>query len=225
MAGGFAHALKFDAEVPAEIRNQAIADLDFVYQIQGQGQTKLHGKIFGTVSGASYKSFFESRIQFIGLDPFKESAPQPTSFKMGFAEFLQRQIEAPKTQAATAYVSPVLGANQIWLTDQFVQGSHPQIARVMVLFHEARHSEKTRDHWAHVKCPVPFLDENGQDMVSLLSGTKLAGLDACDDTIFGSYGVSAIMLENISRYCTNCSEKIKMDADLYAKDQMRRILR
>jgi cyclophilin family peptidyl-prolyl cis-trans isomerase len=40
----------------------------------------------------------------------------------------------------------------------------------------------------------------------------------------GSYGSSMIMLKNISKYCTNCSDKVKLDAGIYADDQFKRII-
>ena len=32
------------------------------------------------------------------------------------------------------------------------------------------------------------------------------------------------MLKNISKYCSNCNDKVKMDAALYADDQLGRII-
>jgi hypothetical protein len=67
------------------------------------------------------------------------------------------------------------------------------------------------------------LDENGHEKVSIWTGASLAGEPACDTTAFGSYGSSTIMLKNISKFCTNCADKVKMDADLYSTDQLGRI--
>ena len=75
----------------------------------------------------------------------------------------------------------------------------------------------------HDTCPRPFLDANGKDMTSIWTGAKLEGQPACDSTYQGSYGSSTIMLKNVAKFCTNCSDKVKMDADIYANDQLGRI--
>ena len=111
----------------------------------------------------------------------------------------------------------------MWLTQNFIKFSHPQIARLMVVYHESRHSEVAHGNWAHDTCPTPFLDANGHDMKSIWTGASLAGEPACDSTQFGSYGSSTILLKNVAMYCTNCGDKVKMDADLYATDQLGRI--
>jgi hypothetical protein len=115
--------------------------------------------------------------------------------------------------------------NKMWLTENFVKFSHPQIARAMVVYHEARHSETKNGNWSHDRCPRPFLDDNGKEKVSIWTGAKLAGEAACDSTPFGSYGSTVILLKNISMFCTNCNDKVKMDSDLYAMDQLGRINR
>lgn len=111
----------------------------------------------------------------------------------------------------------------MWLTPNFVKFNMPQIARIMVIYHEARHTEAENGHWSHDYCPTPFLDENGQDIKGMYSGMKLEGEPACDSTYKGSYGSSTIMLKNIAKYCTNCSDKLKMDADIIVADQLNRI--
>jgi hypothetical protein len=148
--------------------------------------------------------------------------------KMGFRKYsalVERQeIDSSQNKAKEiAAVIPTLGAQKMWLTENFVKASYPQIARLMILFHEARHAEPDHQNWSHARCPIPFLDEQGHEKVSIWSGGKLSGEEACDDTAFGSYGTSSILLHNISRYCSNCSDKMKMDADVYALDQAERL--
>jgi hypothetical protein len=111
----------------------------------------------------------------------------------------------------------------MWLTENFTKFNMPQVARMMVIFHEARHTEAAHNFWSHDYCPTPFLDENGNDIKGLYSGAKLEGQPACDSTPYGSYGSSTIMLKNMAKYCTNCSEKTKMDAELIVADQINRI--
>lgn len=189
----------FDSDVPAAIQKQMLADLAFMYGLKGSGATPLHQQIFGTVDGASYKNFFESRVTGIGMDGCGNGN-------------------------AVACVIPFRDPSKMWLTNNFIKFSHPQVSRMMVVFHEARHTETRNGNWPHATCPTPFLDDNGNDMKSIWTGALLAGEPACDETPLGSYGSSTILLKNIQLKCTNCTDKVKMDAGLYADDQMGRII-
>jgi hypothetical protein len=200
MIGLQAHALSFDSDVPQDIQNQMVQDLGFINQLTGSGQTPFHKQIFNEVSGSAYKTFFETRITSVGVDDCGGGA-------------------------AVACVQPFFDPNKMWLTENFIKFSHPQVARMMVVYHEARHSESKNGNWMHANCPRPFLDENGKDKVSIWTGAKLEGQPACDSTYQGSYGSSTIMLKNISKFCSNCTDKVKMDADIYAMDQLGRINR
>ena len=193
-----AKALSFDADVPAAIQTQMVDDLAFINQLTGSGQTPFHKEIYGDVSGTNYKTFFESHITSVGLDSCGGGA-------------------------AVACVQPFFDPNKMWLTNNFIKFSHPQVARMMVVYHEARHSESDHGSWGHDSCPRPFLDANGKDMQSIWTGAKLEGQAACDSTYLGSYGSSTVMLKNISKFCSNCSDKVKMDANIYATDQLGRI--
>jgi hypothetical protein len=166
--------------------------------IEGSETSRLHQEIFGEVGGANYKKFFESRVTDIGLHG------------CGSAN-------------AVACVIPFLGHTRIWLTENYTKFSHPQIAKMMIVFHEARHTEKQNGYWSHADCPTPFVDKNGQEIKSIWTGATLAGEPACDETPFGSYGSSMILLKNVSKFCSNCTEKVRSDAGLYADDQYKRI--
>jgi hypothetical protein len=191
-------ALAFDSDVPAAIKTQMLEDLGFIKTIAGSGATPLHRRIFGAVDGPSYDAWFRSRVYSVGLNDCGSSK-------------------------AVACVIPFEDPSKMWLTQNYIKFSHPQIARLMVVFHEARHTETQNGNWPHAYCPDPFQDANGDDMKSIWTGASLAGEPACDTTPFGSYGSSTIMLKNIQRFCTNCTDKVKMDAGLYADDQMGRI--
>lgn len=191
-------ALSFDKNVPAAIQTQMNDDLAFINQLTGGKATPFHKAIYGDVDGTAYKRFFESHITSVGLS-------------------------ACGGGAAVACVQPFFNPHKMWLTDNFIKFSHPQVARMMVVYHEARHSETENGNWGHDTCPTPFLDENGKDMASIWTGAKLEGQPACDSTHLGSYGSSTIMLKNISKFCSNCSDKVKMDADIYSNDQLGRI--
>ena len=189
----------FDANVPADIQKQMLADLAFIKGIMGEKASALHRKIYGAVSGSDYTKFFESRVSAIGMN------------SCGNAN-------------AVACVIPFRDPSKMWLTQNFIRFSHPQVSRMMVVFHEARHTETKNGNWSHATCPEPFKDENGKDIKSIWTGAMLAGEPACDETPLGSYGSSTIMLKNIAKFCANCTDKVKMDAGLYADDQMGRII-
>lgn len=189
----------FDSDVPADIQKQMLADLQFMYVLKGSGATPLHQKIFGPVDGSSYQKFFESRVTAIGMNGCGNGN-------------------------AVACVIPFRDPSKMWLTKNFIRFSHPQVSRMMVVFHEARHTESRNGNWPHADCPTPFRDADGKDMKSIWTGALLAGEPACDETPLGSYGSSTILLKNIQKSCTNCTDKVKMDAGLYADDQMGRII-
>ena len=192
------HGFVFDEDVPADIQKQMNADLAFIQSIAGNGATPFHQKIFGKVNGPDYIKFFNDRVTGIGMNGCGNGN-------------------------AVACVIPMMDPSKMWLTQNFVKFKHPQVSRMMVVFHEARHTETDNDNWPHATCPTPFLDAAGKDMVSIWTGAKLAGEPACDVTPYGSYGSSTIMLRNIQKFCTNCQPLVKDAADLYAADQMGRI--
>lgn len=191
-------AYEFDSNVPSDIRQQTIDDLNFMKSITSDETSALHQQIFGNVDGAVYTKFFEDRVLKIGMNSCGSSS-------------------------AVACVIPWYG-KKIWFTQNYIKFQHPQISRMMVVYHEARHTESENGNWSHADCPVPFLDENGENMKSIWTGAELAGKPACDITPEGSYGSSMIMLKNISKFCTSCNEKVKLDAGIYADDQFARVV-
>jgi hypothetical protein len=195
-------ALQFASDVSAELRGQLEADLAFVATIRGQQASPLHRSIFGDVDGQAYDRFFRSRVTFVG------------------------RHDCGSANAVACVIPPIFGlgtTSKIWLTENYVRFSHPQIARLMILFHEARHTEHLHGFWRHAYCPNPFVDADGNPMVSVWTGAPLAGEPACDETPRGSYGSSLIMLKNIAKFCTNCGDKVRVDAGIYADDQLGRI--
>jgi hypothetical protein len=93
---------------------------------------------------------------------------------------------------------------------------------VSTILHDSRHAEY--EHRFHARCPVPFRDENGRDIVSRFSGIRLEGQFACDHAAAGSYGLQVEFLKNTQLHCANCSEKVKKDAEIFASDVLNRIL-
>ncbi len=193
-----AAAFSFDNDVPKDIQNQMLADLKFIGTIQSDCSSDFHLKIFGKVDGRDYTHFFETRVLSIGLS----------------------DCGNPKAVACVNIFNP----SKMWITNNFIKFSHPQVARMMIVFHESRHTESQNGNWMHATCPNPFLDENGKEIKSIWTGSSLAGEPACDITPFGSYGSSMIMLKNISKFCKNCSEKVRQDAGIYADDQFKRVI-
>lgn len=195
---GFAQALSFDSDVPQSIQTQMNEDLKFIYQVTGNGSTPLHTEIFQAVSGSAYKNFLESRVLSVGMD-------------------------ACGGGGAVACVRPNHDFTKMWLSPNYAGFDMPLVDRIDIIYHEARHTEVQSEFWDHDDCPIPFLDENGQDIRGSKSGIKLEGLAACDATPYGSYGSSTIMMKNIVKYCTNCSDKVKMDAQLLVDEMMLRM--
>lgn len=193
-----ARELKFDSNVPASLKAQMLDDLKFMESIRSNRATTLHTKIFGKVAGADYLKFLTSRVYSVGVS----DCGSPT---------------------AVACVKPWV-VNKIWMTKNYTQFSHPQIARLSIVYHEARHTEGQNGNWQHADCPTPFRNSLGQDIKSIWTGAPLQGQPACDVTPYGSYGSQTILLRNIAMNCTNCSEKVLADADLYAMDQFQRII-
>ena len=190
--------LKFDLDVEAPLKKQMMDDIAFVQGIRGHKASPLHEMIFGAVDGPNYFAWLNKRVFSVGMD----DCGNPN---------------------AVACVNPEV-ANKIWITQNYVKFDHPQIARLSVVYHEARHTESAHDNWSHAKCPTPFKDSKGVDMRSIWTGALLQGEPACDITAFGSYGSATIFLKNISLNCDNCSEKVKADADLFGTDQLGRII-
>lgn len=190
-------ALIFSPQVPEAVKQQVLDDLKLIGSVEASGSTPLHQTIFGEVSGTNYSKFFESRMKKVGMGCGGGNA--------------------------VACVKPYQSNSTMFLTENYIKFSHPAIARLMVVFHEARHGEGQNGNWHHAVCPTPFIGEDGKEIKSIWTGATLAGEDACDISPMGSYGSSTIMLKNISKFCTNCNSKMKLDADIYAMDQLKRI--
>lgn len=78
-------------------------------------------------------------------------------------------------------------------------------------------------NWIHAVCPIPYVDENGKDIVGIISGAKMEGMAACDTNPLAAYGLQAVLLKNIEKHCANCSEKTLMDAKIFGDDTIYRI--
>jgi hypothetical protein len=182
--------LKYDANVAPAVKQQMEDDIVFINSIKGAKTTPLYSQIFGTMDGSNLTNWLLSRVKSVGYEV--------------------------RDDGAVAFVW-LLMPTKMWLTQNFVQFSHPAIARLMIVYHEARHTETKSGGNPHATCPTPFKNEKGEDMKSIWTGRLLQGEPACDISPFGSYGSSTILLKNVAMNCESCSEKVKMDADIYAR--------
>ena len=184
--------IQFDSDVSLSLRAQVTGDLAFVDSLQGTNQSPLHKEIFGNVGGSVYHQWFYQRVFFFGVD---------------------------SCGSGGGAVACVKGdANKIWVTNNYINSDYPQIARLMTIFHEARHTEEANNNWPHAKCPLMF------PYRSIWTGARLGGHAACDTTVYGSYSSATVMLNNISKFCSNCSDKVKADAAIYSDDQAKRVI-
>ena len=192
-------ALTFSNKVPPAVQSQMLGDLQLVQQIQGTGATPIFAKMFsGPLGGVSLTQFFTTRI--FGVD-----------------------LNNCGGGAAAACVIPKINDHVMFLTPNFVNLPIPQIYRISIVFHESRHTETAQNNWGHVICPTPFKDAQGKDIRGIISGTLMQGLPACDNTPFGAYALQAELLKNVQYFCSNCNDKIKMDAKLFGDDTVNRI--
>lgn len=184
--------LQFDSNVSIKLKNQVLNDFGLIESVTSVRESPLHREIFGRIDGSNYLQWFESRVKFFG-------------------------VSSCGGGGAVACMKPSY-PNKIWVTGNYTGIDHPQIARLMTLYHEARHTEVDAGYWSHARCPSNF------PYRSIWTGKRLAGSTACDATAYGSYASASVMLNNISKFCANCSEKVKQDAKVYSDDQVKRVV-
>lgn len=188
---------RFSDNVGSELREQINSDLKFLSEIRGSDATPLHTHVFGTVEGKEYARFLNQRISSFDLS---DDGPDNAAAYV--------DLKFPK----------VMKFKSLYLTSGM-----PQILRVSVILHEARHTEIENHGWPHEVCPLRFMDRSGQE-ITALSGEKYALHLACDSDEMGAYGIQIIMLKNVARFCTSCTEKVKMDAEFAANQLMMRMI-
>lgn len=198
------HALAeitFDNEVPMDLQTQIRGDLDMISSVQGTTGSATFQSIFQTkiLDGVSLKNFFNQRITAFGMD------------------------DCGGGGSVAACVIPWNSTSKMWVTPNYVKFSAPQLFRISIIFHESRHTEENNGFFSHVNCPVPYKDASGRDIVGIISGRPMAGLPACDNKINGAYGLQAVLLKNVEHACTNCTEKVRQDGQLFGNDAINRI--
>ncbi|MBS1958756.1 MAG: hypothetical protein JST80_04715 [Bdellovibrionales bacterium] len=123
-------------------------------------------------------------------------------------------------RTAVAYFQSI-SAGKIWVTKNYIKYPLPMIYRVSTFLHEARHTEDEFNY--HADCPKPYKLSNGEPVLSYYSKRPLAGDDACDDSAVGAYGIEGIFYRNIVRYCDNCTDKVKADAEIQFEESLKRV--
>jgi hypothetical protein len=202
---GTAFGLEFSAQFPAPLKTQLEDDLQFLGALSAETSdsknpaSPFHQEIFGDFTGETYRRWFENRVQKAGTD------------------------SCGGQSSVTACVFGIM-PKWIYLSPNYLKFSMPQVVRASILIHEARHNEPENRNWPHEKCPIPFQDENGEDIKGLFSGIRLEGVAACDQTALGSYGTQLIFLATIANHCQSCTEKVRADARMMADDTFKRML-
>ncbi|MCC7405808.1 MAG: hypothetical protein IT288_15515 [Bdellovibrionales bacterium] len=194
--------MKYSREVPASVRQTIDADLNLLYSLELSGQTPLHSEIFGQARGTTYKRFFEKYVQEIGFHDCGGGSSVACAF-------------------------PGSDPRKIFLTPHYLSSpKSSSVTRLSSLFHETRHLDSNFANWPHELCPTPFLDEQGKDIIGIVSGLKMEGLEACDWSVYGSYAhhITAIMFYNMARFCSNCNREFRAKAEELGLDQMRRVI-
>ena len=191
--------MDFDSMITPSVKKLILSDLDFVEKIQTTSETPFHHTVFGGYGGAVYSRWFGQRINKFG-GVYEGGRNSLASFMSGYP--------------AELFVT----------LDYFSDENIPQMGRISIYFHEARHAEGgyTPNH-PHVMCPKNFKDKNGNEIVGRFTKIKIAGRAGCDSDPMGSYGISLIMMRNIAMYCQNCNQMEKAQAQLYAEDYFQRI--
>jgi hypothetical protein len=122
--------IQFDSNVSTDLQTQVLSDFQLIQSVTSSKQSPLHQEIFGAIDGANYLTWFQSRVKFFGVNSCGGGG-------------------------AVACVKPQY-ANKIWVTGNYTGIDHPQIARLMTLYHEARHTEDANNNWPHAQCPSNF---------------------------------------------------------------------
>jgi len=188
----------FSSSVPISIQNQVVQDLKFIYAYpEYPGAGPLHQELFGTISGKNYEKFFSDHINTIDSG------------------------DCAGGKGVMACALGVFGIfKRMWLTSSYGVGSQPQVYRISILFHEARHTESVNNNWSHISCV-----ELQKDVRNRVYGShNLYGQEACDDVSRGSYGLQVVLMSNLAANCKDCSSKFKMDALWNAGHYLERVI-
>ena len=188
------------ASMESKVQAQVKEDLAFLGSIKSNHSSPFHVQFLGQVNGEDYLRWVNQRIY-------------------------NYQYHAAKggDQTTFAYYKPG-GAYMLYVTENYFKYSLPQIFRLSLIIHEARHAENIDGAWPHATCPIPFVDSNKNDVIGYFTHAKMEGTSACDDQIGGSYSLAAIFLLNIAQNANNVTEKVKLDAKIFGEDTLKRVI-
>lgn len=204
-----AQSTEFQADVPLELREQVVLDLKRLDSLEYSRVTPFFERLFfwnqsnasrSHNEATSLLNWFEERIRTIGM-------------------VHDRHVSETVTHLVDIREPSVMRIAPLYFADE-----RPQIVRIGLLLHEARHSEAEGSHYPHASCPSPFVDSEGKDVRGLWSGLKMERRGACDSRWDGSYGLTAIFLANVSLYCANCSDEDRSQAKIYAEHFAQRVV-
>lgn len=185
--------------VPAPVITSLQNTFALIRDLRGTASSRLHDGIFGAIDGQNYLRFVSERIEEIAYEPIPHSNTQ-VAFVRG-------------AEPTVLYITSNTDASRV-----------PLIYFLDVLVHEARHAEHGVLSYAHVSCPIPFVDFEGNEVRGIITGNPIAGRRACDTTADGPYGIVATLMKNIEHQCETCTEKVRMDAKLFGDDDARRVI-
>lgn len=191
----------FDDSIDFFTRRQIENDLVELSKLKGRETSNLYAYVFKAekLNGLDLFNFFKARIKNFNTN------------------------DCGGGISLTACVRPDIDNETMWITQNFIKYDMPQIFRMSIFIHEARHTEKDSNYWFHEACPIPYLDANKKDIVGIMSGAKMEGQLSCDSTAVGAYGIQALFLKAVEKSCSNCNDKTKMDAALFGNDTINRI--
>ena len=192
-----AAGIKVSRDVPGDAVLKLRSDLDYAKSLKAIKVSPLHEKIFGPM-GIGYLQFLDKNLEFIAW--YAGSVPK------GVGGFVKAAEKNKKT---------------FYLTSEFLNYDLPPLYRIGLYLHESRHTEVTDP--GHRLCPDNYKDENGEDIVTHFGRVVLSGKPGCDVGYSNAYGITVTYYLNILHNCENCSEKVKMDAEIFAEDSLNRL--
>jgi len=167
----------------------------FMESVQLSHSTPHHKKIFGeALSGQSYINFFKD---------LKTVTHRYEDSWMGAAHVDSKDV------------------NKIILGNGFMLMPY-LIDRVSILMHEAGHLGERHSETKHENCPTN--DIAGSPLIGYQSKVALEGRPACDSSRYSAYAIVSVAMNNIAKYCTNCSEEDRGRASFLSSEMLKRII-
>jgi hypothetical protein len=237
-ARGLGLNLEIDRGLPSELRTLVLSDLVLLGDLRMQGGDHFQN-IFGGTRSANVLGYFDERIHYV-LPNLSDDTLQGrfSAVGVGSAREMASNISLPAWIHVLGHPD-LNGYFRINGHDISVQGTrtglmrfgegyadYPDVARLGVLVHEARHSD----------CPeglpnaffqsgdLSRLRQCGHNHTRCPAGHTFGGLPACDSEPWGAYSVSMVYFSTLARSCANCSEQDRQVAEAQALDSSSRLM-